>query len=143
MKKILLILVVIFLVSQFVPINRTNPETDPNNEIQANGEVKQILKRSCFDCHSNETVWPWYSYISPIKFLVEHDVEEGRSELNFSEWNKYSKKKKKHKLEEIIEEIEEGEMPLDIYLVNHSDAEIKESEFKILKSWVNSELAKF
>jgi hypothetical protein len=139
MKKIFYILILLLLITQFIPINRENPETVPNNELKANSEVTAILKKSCYDCHSNNTSWPWYSYISPIKFLVEHDVEEGRSEMNFSEWNSYSAKKQKHKLKEIIEEIEEGEMPMPVYLITNSEAKVTEDELNTLKNWVNSE----
>lgn len=142
MKKIFLILLVILAISQFIPIDRTNPDSDPKLEIVANSEVRSIIERSCYDCHSNKTTWPWYSYVSPIKFLLDHDVEEGRSELNFSEWNSYKSKKQKHKLEEIIEEIEEGEMPMPLYLLTHGNADITEAELATLKNWVKQEIAK-
>ncbi|MBF0287041.1 MAG: heme-binding domain-containing protein [SAR324 cluster bacterium] len=92
-----------------------------------------ILQRSCFDCHSNETQWPWYSYMPIISVLLAHDVAEGRDEMNFSEWSRYSVKKQKHKLKESIEEISEGEMPMKIYTWTHPYAVIAPEELSLLK----------
>jgi hypothetical protein len=130
-KYTLVAVVSISIGAQLIPVERSNPAVDL--DLDAPIEVKAILKRSCYDCHSNEVDWPWYSYVAPISWLVAHDVNEGREELNFSEWNKHSSNTEMK--EEIIEEIEEGKMPLPIYLITHSDAAITEKELATLKQW--------
>ena len=137
MKKkifvIILLLLVAFGVSQFIPIDRSNPPVEA--EIPAPPEVKTVLRSACYDCHSNETTWPWYSHIAPISWLVVHDVHEGRRELNFSTWNRYSTKQQVEKLKETLEEIEEGEMPPWFYMVVHREIELSGREREILKTW--------
>lgn len=94
-------------------------------------QTRELAKRSCFDCHSNEVVYPWYSNVAPISWLVQRDVEEGRSRLNFSEWNA-SDRRASRAAEEVGEVISEGEMPLPIYLIQHQDAKLSEIEKQIL-----------
>lgn len=130
-KYILIAVIAIFAVIQLVPVDRTNPPVV--SDLEAPFEVKEILKRSCYDCHSNEVDWPWYSYVAPVSWLVAYDVKEGREELNFSEWNKYSADAEMK--EEIVEEIAEGEMPLPIYLITHKNATVSEHELAKLKQW--------
>ncbi len=89
-------------------------------------ETRDLAKRACFNCHSNEAVWPWYSNIAPASWLVQYDVKKGRSELNFSDW-KGGKLKGEH-AKEIREEIEEGEMPPLIYRLTHREARLSEAE---------------
>jgi hypothetical protein len=122
----------IFLAIQLIPVDRSNPPVVV--DFEAPVEVKSILKRSCYDCHSNEVDWPWYSYVAPVSWLVAYDVKEGREELNFSEWNQYSGDPEMK--EEIVEEVAEGEMPIPIYLAMHPGAAISESELARLKQWV-------
>lgn len=135
MKKIfkvtLLILGAFFVGIQLIPVDRRNPPVLV--DLEAPVEVKSILKRSCYDCHSNEVNWPWYSYVAPVSWLVAYDVKEGREELNFSEWNKYLGAPEMK--EEIVEEVAEGEMPLPIYLAIHRGAAVSESELDRLKQW--------
>ena len=111
---------------QLVPVDRSNPPV--NGPLEAPDEVMAVLRKACFDCHSNETTWPWYSYVAPVSWLVAKDVEEGRRELNFSEWATMSEKKRAHKLKETWEEVEEGEMPLPIYIPMHPDANLTDSQ---------------
>ena len=92
MKKIIIALIVILIGIQFIPVERTNPPV--TREINAPDNISSILKASCYDCHSNETDWPWYSYIAPVSFLVAGDVMDGRKNLNFSEWDKYEFEKR-------------------------------------------------
>lgn len=102
-----------------------SPEKNPQGRHTGNIlslEGDKILKNSCFDCHSNETVWPWYSYVPPMSALVAYDVRMGRKHLNFSEWDSMTDRKKGEALEEALEEIEEGEMPMKVYLIMHGDA---------------------
>ncbi len=130
-KYILTAVIVIFIGIQLIPVDRSNPPVV--SDLDAPIEVKAILKRSCYDCHSNEVNWPWYGYVAPVSWLVAHDVEEGREELNFSEWSQYAGDAEMK--EEIVEEITEGEMPLPIYLITHPNASVTEQELVVLKQW--------
>nr|WP_269155440.1 heme-binding domain-containing protein [Leptospira mtsangambouensis] len=132
-KRIFFILVGVLLVLQFFPIDRSNPPVKA--EIQTSAETKEILKRSCYDCHSNETVWPAYSYIFPASLLISHHVEEGRDELNFSEFGLLTEKKQNKKIYEIWEQVEEGEMPPKDYLLLHPSARLSDKDKEVLKQW--------
>lgn len=136
MKRIFLILLGVFLILQFFPVSRTNPPI--TSEIQTNREVKDVLKRSCYDCHSNETVWPMYSYIFPASLLISHHVEEGRGELNFSEFGQLIERKQNKKIYEVWEQVEEGEMPPKDYLLLHPSAQLSEKDKEILKVWADT-----
>jgi len=135
MKKILFLLVVVLIGIQFIPVERANPPV--TEDINAPLNVGSILRTSCYDCHSNETDWAWYSYVAPVSFLVAGDVKEGREHMNFSEWDKYDKKKKEELLEEIVEETEKGEMPLMMYTFTHPKAKLDPLRIKVLRDWVN------
>ena len=121
---------------QFVPIHRTNPPV--TGEIEAPDKVMAILHRSCYDCHSNKTVWPWYSYVAPMSWLVADDVHEGRKHMNFSEWDTYNTKRKNHKIKECGELVEEGEMPLWFYLPLHPEAELLPQDIETIVAWSKS-----
>ncbi len=142
MKKLIFYFVIIFILVQFIPVNL--PETSKNNPddlittAHVPPDVAKILKTSCYDCHSNETVYPWYSHVVPISFLVKRDIEEGKEELNFSEWNKLKKSKKAKKLDEISEEISEDEMPMKIYTIIHRDAVLSEKQKEKLINWAEN-----
>jgi hypothetical protein len=127
------ILVVALVAIQFVPTQRTNPPVE--SDVQTSGELKTILRRACYDCHSNETVWPWYSHIAPISFLIANDVKEGRRELNFSTWDQYDEQRKARKLKEIVEQIEENKMPQWYYILMHPEAKLSESDKEIILKW--------
>lgn len=133
MKRIFLILIGVFLILQFFPIARTNPAV--TSEIQVSPEIKEVLKRSCYDCHSNETIWPAYSYIFPASLLIAHHVEEGREELNFSEFGLLSERKQNKKIYEVWEQVDEGEMPPKDYLLMHPSSKLSEKDKEILKVW--------
>ena len=135
-KKILIVIGVILIGIQFIPVDRSNPPV--TQEIDAPINVLSILKTSCYDCHSNETNWPWYSYVAPVSFLVSGDVEKGRKRINFSEWDKYDEKKKEKKMGVMIEAVEAGGMPLSKYLITHPDAEMDSEKIRMLKNWVTS-----
>jgi Haem-binding domain len=139
LKKILIALAIIVVGIQFVPVDRSNPPV--TEKIDAPSNVLSILKASCFDCHSNETEWPWYSYVAPVSFLVSADVEDGRKRVNFSEWDKYDDEKRAKKLDAIIKEVEEGEMPLSKYTLMHPDAKMDQAKIKVLKDWINNDNA--
>jgi len=134
-KKAIIILIALIVIIQFVPVDRSNPASDPADEINVASEVKDILKRSCFDCHSNLTVWPWYSYVAPVSWLVADDVEEAREHINFSEWNKLSAEKQGKAKEEIWEQIDEGNMPLPKYVKMHEGTELTGADKEIIRKW--------
>ena len=98
------------------------------NETKPIEEVRAILKENCYDCHSNQTEYPWYSRIAPVSYWLDDHVEEGKEHFNMSAWESYSTKKKDHKLEELIEEVEEGEMPLDSYTWIHGNLGTEDQE---------------
>ena len=134
--RILIALLIVFIGIQFISAEKSNPPV--TGAMVFPQDVKSIIQRSCLDCHSNETVWPWYSSIAPVSWLVSKDVAKGRKKLNFSEWDSYTDKRQRHKLKEILEEIDEGEMPMPIYTFIHSDATLTDNEKEIIRNWVNS-----
>lgn len=103
------------------------------NETKPSEQVAVILKNNCYDCHSNQTQYPWYAEIAPFSFWLDDHVKHGKGDLNFSEWESFSAKKKDHKLEEIFEEVEEGEMPLDSYTWIHGN--LSKDDQKLLLQW--------
>ena len=116
-------LVVFFLLIQLIPYghNHTNPPVvrEPNWDSQ---QTRQLAQRACFDCHGNQSTWPWYSNIAPISWLVQRDVNEGRSKLNFSEWHGVREP------EELGETVLDGSMPPFIYIIRHPEASLTDSE---------------
>jgi hypothetical protein len=134
--KIVLAVVVSFVGIQFIPVDRSNPPVE--EEVPASPDVKAILKRACYDCHSHETIWPWYSRVAPVSWLLAWDVGEGREELNFSTWNRYNQKKRDKIMKEIWEEVQEGEMPPWFYLPLHPDARLSDSDRSVLRAWATN-----
>ncbi|EPG67274.1 heme-binding protein [Leptospira wolffii] len=140
MKKIWIRLglgfLVLFLALQFLPVQ---PPLGMNaNEIKTEESVKKIFRRACYDCHSDIVRWPWYSKIFPVSLYIAHHVEEGREELNFSEWESLKPSKKSDKAEDILDEITEGNMPPKDYLLMHPDAKIDPEELETLKDWLQT-----
>jgi hypothetical protein len=129
----LVILVVIFVVIQFIPVNLINPPIE--SDMPALPAVKAILKVSCYDCHSNETIWPWYSRVAPISWLLANDAKEGREKVNFSTWNSYTPEKQSRRISEAMDEIREGGMPPWYYTIKHTDAKITPDKLKTLEAW--------
>lgn len=141
-KKIVIGLVAIVVVMQFFRIDKENPTYDSNNDfiviMNPSDQVNNILKNSCYDCHSFETKYPWYTNVAPVSWWVKDHINEGRDELNFSAWGTYSDKRKDHKLEEVIELVDEGEMPLTSYTLAHSEASLSAEQQEALISWVKA-----
>jgi Haem-binding domain len=117
-----LVCLVLGVAIQFIPVETTNPPVE--RDIPTSPAVKAVLRRACYDCHSNETGWPWYSQIAPISWLLARDVQEGRAELNFSTWNQYSTQQHVKKLQESWKEVSEWEMPPWYYLPAHREAQL-------------------
>ena len=130
MKKILALLILILLGIQFIPVERTNPPIISN--VPAPDNVKAIFKKACYDCHSNETSWVWYTKIAPMSFLASRDVIQGRKHLNFSEWD--FKKDAKNK-EEIWEVVREEIMPPWQYKIFHSESTLSIEEKDLIRNW--------
>jgi Haem-binding domain len=126
-------LIVVLVAIQFIPVDSANPPVD--SDILTSIEVKSILRRACYDCHSNETEWPWYSHIAPISWLLAWDVREGRAELNFSTWKQYSTEEQVKKLKKSWEDIAKGEMPPWFYLWAHREAQPSAAERGLLRQW--------
>lgn len=141
MKKILLALLAIIILIQFIRPEKNNS----NNELNAistvmdvPAEVQEILKTSCNDCHSNNTVYPWYSEIAPVSWYLASHVNEGKEHLNFSEWASYNENQKSHIIKDIEEELQDKKMPLKSYLIIHENAKMTEAQYKIMLNWVKT-----
>jgi hypothetical protein len=118
---------------QFVRVARGNPTE--RSQPAALSEVQALLQGACYDCHSNETRWPWYSYVAPMSFLIARDVTEGRRELNFSTWSQYNERRKARKLKEIAEQVEQGKMPQWYYVSLHPDAKLSPADRELIVKW--------
>ncbi len=129
---LVLILILLFGI-QLIPVTMSNPPIE--EEIVVSPEVKAILKRACYDCHSHETIWPGYSQVAPVSWLLAWDVREGREELNFSTWNRYGENKRNKLIKEIWEELEEGEMPPWFYLPLHPEAQLSDQDRDVVRAW--------
>lgn len=127
---------VAFIAIQLVPVNRTNPPVEA--DLRAPAEVVSVLRRACYDCHSNETVWPWYSRLAPISWIIAHEVNEGRTELNFSTWNQLNPEKRAKAMKESWKEVAEGEMPTWYYVVLHPEARLSAADESVLRAWSGS-----
>lgn len=142
-KKIGIGLVIILILMQFKQIDKTNPEyTDTEDFItitQPPVEIAALIKTACYDCHSHQAKYPWYSNVAPISWILEHHIEEGRQHLNFSTWTAYSEKKAAHKLEECAEEVEADNMPMKPYVAIHSEAKMTAEQKTALVAWFESQ----
>tara|TARA_R110002049_G_scaffold25568_1_gene89734 strand:+ start:1028 stop:1483 length:456 start_codon:yes stop_codon:yes gene_type:complete len=144
MKKAIKIIAIIALVVlvgiQFVPTERNQSDIVPVTDFMlVNNVPKTIQKKlqvSCYDCHSNNTQYPWYNRVQPIAWFLEDHIKEGKAELNFNEWDSLSSRRKTSKLRSIIKQIESGEMPLDSYTLIHKDAKFSEAETEEIINWI-------
>lgn len=138
-NKILLTILAVLILIQFIkPAKNQSLAPGPNDTFAnytAADSTKQLIQTACYDCHSNNTVYPWYSEIQPVAWWLADHVNEGKSELNFSEFASYEPKKADHKLEEVIEMIQEGEMPLKSYTLIHGDAKLSEEQKTSITNW--------
>ena len=144
-KKLIIIIGSLFLILQLFPISKNQSKEfskDISTIEKITPDVKNILQSSCYDCHSNNSNYPIYASIQPIAWWLQHHIDEGKEELNFSEFAGYSPRRRFHKLEEIKEQIVENEMPLYSYTIVHTKAKLSEQQKSILINWVNSTMAK-
>lgn len=139
LKWTAIVMAIIFLGLQFIRPARTNPPVDEARTIQRHTQitpaVASILDRSCNDCHSNQTRWPWYSNIAPVSWFVVKHVNEGREELNFSDWAQYDTEQQVGILKEMCKEVKAGEMPMKSYLLLHGEARLTDEDIKTLCDW--------
>jgi hypothetical protein len=140
-KRILLVVIVLLVVIQFIPNKLPQAAEGNKDDIMVSGQLKSdianIIKTSCYDCHSNHTHFPWYSRVAPVSWLIASDVKEGRRKLNFSEWGSYDKRHKITKLGNIKEQVKGNEMPLFIYTVIHVKAKLNDSQKDMIIKWTN------
>ena len=141
-KKILFIGLIIFLLMQlYQPARNISFEQDITGNFtkvyNVPKNVEIILRTSCYDCHSNNTYYPWYSYIQPVRFFMESHIKEGKENLNFNEWGNYSDRKQNNKLDRIAKQIKSNEMPLSSYTLIHKNAILTASQKKEVLDWIN------
>jgi cytochrome c551/c552 len=131
------VFVVLFIIIQLLPIGKehTNPPvlSEPGWDSPA---TRSLAQQACFDCHSNETVWPWYSNVAPVSWLVWFDVQEGRSKMNFSEWEQGGSQY----ASEIVEILQEGEMPPFQYLIMHPEARLSDADKQVLITGIQNSI---
>ena len=142
-KWLLISLICLFILIQLKRPARTNPAVDESQTIEAHVQMtpqaKDIFDRSCRDCHSNKTEWPWYTNVAPVSWWITDHVNQGRNNLNLSEWGKLDKDKQDKKLRQICDEVDDGAMPLSSYLPMHPKANLSEQDKKTLCDWTAAE----
>jgi Haem-binding domain len=130
---------VVFLLAQLIRPVKTNPVSDPSlaleSHLTVDARVSAILDRSCADCHSNRTRWPWYTNVAPVSWFVINHVNDGRRDLNFSEWGRYDRNRQRRKLDEMCELVREGAMPLGSYTPLHPGSSLTDQDIKTLCDW--------
>jgi len=141
-KIIAIVLLVAFVGIQFIPTTRNQSEVVPKTDFilvnDVPNDIKNKLQVSCYDCHSNNTIYPWYNKVQPVAWFLEDHIKEGKAELNFNEWANYSDRRKNSKLRSIISQIEEGEMPLDSYTFIHKDAILSDEDKRMIIDYLTA-----
>lgn len=141
LKKILIVLLLALVVIQFIrPAKNRSTAEEPQSitkVYQVPDNVNEILKKACYDCHSNNTRYPWYNNIQPIYWWLNDHIQEGKKELNFSEFGTYTAKRQAKKLKKVAEEVKEGEMPLNSYTWMHKDAILTDEEVSTIVNWAS------
>ncbi|QNM84702.1 heme-binding domain-containing protein [Polaribacter pectinis] len=139
LKKILVFLLILLVVAQFFGPEKNDGNIETVNTFLAEtnppADVKKILETTCFDCHSDKTIYPWYNSITPVNYWLNDHIKDGKKHLNFSKWSEYSLKRKEHKMDELHEEVEKGEMPLESYTYTHSDANLTPEQIAAVVAW--------
>lgn len=140
-KKVFPFLLIAFVGIQFMPSTRNQSnevlETDFSKTFSVPNNIQNLLRNSCYDCHSNNTNYPWYNKIQPVSWFLEHHIKEGKKELNFSEFGEYSKRRQKSKIKSIKSQIEKNGMPLWSYTFIHRDAKLSENDKELIYNWLN------
>jgi Haem-binding domain len=133
--------VVALVIMQFIPVKKNNSNDvtkDITTAFPVPAEVLTIMKTSCYDCHSNNTVYPWYNAIQPVAFYLAHHVDEGQHEVNFNEFASYKPRRQYKKFNEIIEQIEEGEMPMWSYTAIHRETALNDTQKSLMINWAKA-----
>ena len=140
LKKILLGLFIVFIVIQFIrPAHNTSGQvlpTDITKTINVPDKILDVFKNSCYDCHSNDTRYPWYVSIQPMGWIMADHIKTGKANFNFSEFGTYSKRKQANKLRSLAETVNKGSMPISSYTIMHTDAKVSEENKKLITDWV-------
>ena len=142
MKKILLVLLIVFIAIQFVQpaLNKSGQDlsTDISKRVSIPENVNAILKTACYDCHSNHTNYPWYSYVQPIGWILHNHITNGKKELNFTEFRSYATRRQQSKLKAIADQVKDDEMPLASYRFIHKNSRLSKEEKTILITWARN-----
>ena len=140
--RIIIIIVVILILIQFIrPQTNAHPGPQPNAITTAYAvpdTVLHVMQRACYDCHSNNTKYPWYNNFQPVRRWLNHHVNEGKRELNFDEFATYTAKRKAHKMEEVAKSVKEGDMPLNSYTWVHTESRLSDAEKQLIINWADS-----
>ncbi len=136
-RRLLAVPVVLVLAIQLVPVSRQNPPVTA--DVNAPEPVAAILRRACYDCHSNETRWPWYAYVAPVSWTVADHVEHGRVTLNFSTWDAYDLDEQRSHRQRVFKYARAGLMPLQSYLRHHEEARLSNADITVLERWAASD----
>lgn len=139
-KIIALVLLVAFVGIQFIPSTRNQSNLIPETDFMLVNNIPETIQKklqvSCYDCHSNNTQYPWYNKVQPVTWFLEGHIKEGKAELNFNEWDSLSNRRKKSKLRSIIKQIKSNKMPLSSYTLIHKEARFLENEKKETIKWL-------
>ncbi|MBV1925343.1 MAG: heme-binding domain-containing protein [Dokdonia sp.] len=143
-KRFFVVALVAFVIMQFVRPDKNEGDSDYASvdafltETKPVPEVAAVLTDTCFDCHSDQTRYPWYAEVAPVSYWLSDHVKDGKKHLNFSKWSEYSVKRKDHKLEEVVEMVEAREMPLDSYTWTHEEARLSDAQVEALILWAKA-----
>ena len=146
-KKILVALLVVFIIMQFFGPEKNQGDMASIDAFIADtnppSEVHELLKNTCFDCHSDVTRYPWYNNITPVNYWMAEHIEHGKEHFDVSSWESYDLKKKDHKMDELIEEVQEKKMPLPSYTYTHGDANLTDEQIKAIVDWGKAVRSKY
>lgn len=138
-KKILIVFLLVLVIIQFIkPEKNLSAASSPNDifaHYQTPDSTKQLIKTACYDCHSNNTVYPWYSEVQPVAWWLSNHIKDAKSEINFSEFATFTPKKADHKMEEVMEVVKEEEMPLKSYSIIHKNARLTDAQRLTIINW--------
>jgi hypothetical protein len=141
LKKILLVLFIVFVGIQFIkPVRNQSGQvlpTDITKTYHVPDSVLSILKIACYNCHSNNTIYPWYDHVQPICWILSNHIKNGKDKLNFSDFGSYSKRRQKSKLKSIASQVKDGKMPLSSYTILHKDAKLTTANKTLIMNWAN------
>ena len=141
-KKIFYLLIILLVIAQFKRIDKTNPVSVPEEDffslVKAPDDIENLIRTSCYDCHSHNSEYPWYSDLAPVSWWLADHITEGREHMNFSIWGQFDAEKQDHKLEECVEMLEDKEMPMLPYMIAHRDAWLSQEDREQLVTFFSS-----